>query len=148
MAHAAGAPRPVSLLPGGYLVGESTGVGQESTYLEESAAKSFEHFSEPYLRSWGSPFVRFLVLKMKWERETAHLSSATEMAIHPAYQQIIGMGPTAIPFMLAELKIRPGHWFWALKAITGDDPVPPEHRGRVKQMAQDWLGGGKRQGYL
>jgi hypothetical protein len=147
MAHAAGAPRPVSLLPGGYLVGESTGVGQESTYLEESAAKSFEHFSEPYLRSWGSPFVRFLVLKMKWERETAHLSSAREMAIHPAYQQIIGMGPAVVPYILADLKSKPDHWFWALRAITGGDPVLPEHRGRIRQMADDWLVWGRQQGY-
>lgn len=145
MAYAAAEPRPARFFAEEYLIGKSTAIGRES---EASATESLRHFSEPYLRSWGSPFVRFLVLKMKWERGTAHLSSATEMAMHPAYQQIIGMGPTVIPFMLAELKVRPGRWFWALKAITGDDPVSPEHRGRVKQMAQDWLGWGKRQGYL
>jgi hypothetical protein len=61
------------------------------------------------------------------------------MALHPAYQQIIGMGPVALPFLLRALRRRPEHWFWALKAITGADPVQPEHRGQVRMMAADWL---------
>jgi hypothetical protein len=96
----------------------------------------------------GSSVNRFLQLRLEWEQATAHLSSVTEMSMHPAYQQIIGMGSAAIPFILAELKSRPDHWFWALRAITGADPVPPEHRGKVKQMAQDWIKWGRYKGYL
>lgn len=70
------------------------------------------------------------------------------MAMHPAYQQIIGMGPVAIPLLLRELQKSPDHWFWALKAITDVDPVPASERGRQKQMAAAWLRWGKEHGYL
>ena len=89
----------------------------------------------------------FSALVSQWKRETEMTSSMTEMAMHPAYQRIIGMGTDAIPLLLRELEDRPDHWFWALKAITGDDPVPSEQRGRLKGMAQAWLAWGSRQGY-
>ena len=95
-----------------------------------------------------TPTQKFQALATTWRSETQHLSSATEMAMHPAYQQIIGMGPVAIPLLLRELQKKPDHWFWALKAITGVDPVKPSERGRQKQMAAAWLGWGKEQGYI
>lgn len=147
MAHAAAAARPNNLVDEAYLFEVTTGVGHESALLEDSATESRKHYSEPYLRSWGNPFMRFLFLKMKWERETAHLSSAAKMAVHPVYQQIIGMGPIAIPYILAELYINPDHWFWALSAITGDNPIRPEHRGRIQKMTEDWIEWAKQQGY-
>jgi hypothetical protein len=91
---------------------------------------------------------RFADLVDTWRRETAVISSTTELAMHPAYQQIIGMGPAALPLILRELKDRPAHWFWALKAITGADPVAPEDRGRVPQMTRAWLGWGKERGLV
>ena len=71
----------------------------------------------------------------------------TEMAMHPAYQEIIGMGELAVPLILAELERDPDHWFWALKAITGADPVPEHCRGHLEEMAQAWLRWGRMQGY-
>ncbi len=71
--------------------------------------------------------------------ECAHLSSIREVVLHPAYLQIVGLGPRALPLILRELEHKPGHWFWALQAITQEDPVLPEHRGVVAEMAQDWL---------
>ena len=68
------------------------------------------------------------------------------MVLHPAYQQIVGMGAEALPFILAELERKPEHWFWALRAITREDPVPPSHRGNVVLMARDWLQWAKRKG--
>src|SRR5216117_3328493 len=83
-----------------------------------------------------------------WRRETGHVSSVEQLAMHPAYQRIIGLGQPAIPLILNELRTRPNHWFWALRAITGDDPVPPEHAGSLKLMAQDWLNWGTKRGYI
>jgi len=80
----------------------------------------------------------------QWTKETAALSSVTEMATHPAYQQIIGMGPRAVRFLLRRLRDGGGHWFWALKSITRQDPVPAEARGNVRAMAKAWLDWGKR----
>lgn len=82
---------------------------------------------------------RFMELAAKWQYDTAASSSITEMAIHPSYQQIIGMGRNALPFIFRELEKAPHHWFWALRAITGEDPVKPEHRGNLDAMTKDWL---------
>lgn len=89
---------------------------------------------------------RFEMLARKWREECAHLSAVREMVLHPAYQQIIGMGKDAIPFLLRELERQPDHWFWALWAITQENPVRPEHQGRVRKMAQDWLEWAKQEG--
>ncbi|MBM4054477.1 MAG: hypothetical protein FJ264_07370 [Planctomycetes bacterium] len=107
-----------------------------------------EHYFLPISTQQSNPETRFLTLKTQWEADTALLSSVTEIAMHPAYQQIIGMGHTAIRLILLEMKKRPGHWFWALKSITGEDPVLPEQRGRIKEMTRAWLLWGKEHNYL
>lgn len=66
----------------------------------------------------------------------------------PAYQSIIGMGPDALPFLLEELRENSGHWFWALKAISGVDPVAPRDRGSVSRMKKAWLDWGLAKGLL
>jgi hypothetical protein len=91
---------------------------------------------------------RFRELTEKWKKDVGPLSSVTEIVMHPAYQEIIGMGPAVIPLILHELKRDPVYWFWALKAITGDDPVAPEKRGRIKEMRDEWLEWGKKEGLI
>ncbi len=125
-----------------------TAVGEESSTLHDKYKRSVEHFCLPYSRRWLNPVTRFVTLKTKWESETSALSSITEIVMHPAYQQIIGMGPVAIPLILSELKEKPGHWFWALKSITGEDPVLPDQRGRIKEMTEAWLRWGRNHGYV
>ena len=90
----------------------------------------------------------FSRLTHQWRAETEFSSSLTEMAGHPAYQRIIGMGRLALPMIFRELATEPDHWFWALKAITGCDPVPPSHRGNIESMAADWLAWGRSRGYV
>jgi hypothetical protein len=58
------------------------------------------------------------------------------------------MGPAAVPLILRELERQPDHWFWALTAITGEDPVRPEDAGNIERMAQAWLALGQEQGYI
>jgi hypothetical protein len=86
--------------------------------------------------SVGDLFDRLLA---EWKQDTQFLSSIHEMAISPAYQKIIGLGPVVLPFLFKELRERPDHWFWALKAITREDPVPEESRGNLPQMTEAWL---------
>lgn len=94
------------------------------------------------------PSVRsFRRLVRCWKANTAHFSSLTKIVLDPAYQRIIGMGAPAIPLLLAELKSAPDHWFWALSAITGEDPVLPHQRGKLNLMAAAWIEWGKRHGY-
>jgi hypothetical protein len=82
-----------------------------------------------------------------WRAETSHLSSTTAMCNHPAYQEIIQMGPAVVPALLRDLEREPDHWFWALQAITGASPVDPVDRGNIDRMAQAWLRWGRANGY-
>lgn len=88
----------------------------------------------------------FRQLAEQWRKETRHFSSLSKMALHPAYQQIIGMGKPAVPLLLTELKQRPDHWLWALHAITGEDPASPE--ANFGEAVQAWIEWGKQKGYL
>jgi hypothetical protein len=83
-----------------------------------------------------------------WRSETGLMSLIQDMVLHPAYQQIIGLGPEAIPLILHELQRRPDHWFWALNAITREDPTDPEDAGDVRKMTEKWLKWGRQRGYL
>ncbi len=89
----------------------------------------------------------FLDLAEQWRRETGMMSLVTKMSMHPAYQIIIGMGQAVVPLILRELEQELDHWFWALQAITGANPVKSEQRGRLKQMAQAWIEWGRENGY-
>ncbi|MEC4818386.1 MAG: hypothetical protein SAK29_34710 [Scytonema sp. PMC 1069.18] len=89
----------------------------------------------------------FLELAEQWRRETGMLSVVTKISMHPAYQRIIGMGQPVVPLIMRELEREPDHWFWALSAITGANPVKPEQRGRLNQMAQAWIEWGRANGY-
>lgn len=79
--------------------------------------------------------------------ETRSESSTNRIAVHPAYQQIIGLGRPAVPLLLREVERRSGRWFWALKSITREDPVPASDHGRTKKMIDAWLAWGKQKGY-
>ncbi|MDF5726997.1 MAG: hypothetical protein PUP92_02925 [Rhizonema sp. PD38] len=89
----------------------------------------------------------FLELVEQWRRETGMLSVTSKVSIHPAYQRIIGIGQPVVPLIMRELEREPDHWFWALSAITGANPVKPEQRGRLSQKAQAWIEWGKANGY-
>jgi hypothetical protein len=90
---------------------------------------------------------QFNELARQWKQATAFSSSLTEMKEHPAYLQIIGLGKTAVPLILDELRRAPDFWFAALKTLTGEDPVKPADRGQVRRMAQAWLEWGQTHGY-
>ena len=112
------------------------------------ASREAQYFSIPASRQPDGLAERFARLAAQWRSETAMLSSVTEMAMHPAYQAIIGLGPEVVPLLIRDLAGQPSHWFWALKAITGIDPVAPADRGNVKKMIDAWLEWGTEQGYL
>ena len=92
----------------------------------------------PGVEEW----LKFQSFVSQWYRERGAMSSITEMVLCPAYQSIIGMGETAVSFILSKLESErddPDQWFWALRALTGVDPVREEDRGNYPAMAQAWL---------
>ena len=90
---------------------------------------------------------KFQRLAGVWRAETRHLSSTTRMFSHPAYQQIIALGEDVVPSLLRDLEKEPDHWFGALRAITGAQPVPPDDRGDITRMAAAWLRWARDHGY-
>ena len=84
----------------------------------------------------------------EWEFETALLSSSDQAADHPAHHAIIDMGEPVVPLILARMQSQGGHWFHALQAITGANPVKPSERGNIPAMTAAWLKWGQEQGYL
>jgi hypothetical protein len=110
----------------------------EEWYVKAHAATSLESRA------------RFDRLVSEWkESATAH-SLEFKIAMHPAYQRMIGMGTEALPFIFENLKSEkePGHWFWALASITEANPVPKESRGRLSKMAAAWLKWGSENDYV
>lgn len=91
--------------------------------------------------------VQFNELADTWERETRAESFAHRRAMHPAYQRIIGLGPAVIPLILDRIRQRQsGHWFWALNALTGEDPAAGTTKPRDARAA--WLAWGAERGYV
>ena len=74
-----------------------------------------------------------------WEKETLLSSSTTEMTNHPAYLHIIALGTDVVPLLLRDMLQSSNHWFSALQKLTGANPVPKDHRGKIQLMIGDWV---------
>jgi hypothetical protein len=90
----------------------------------------------------------FSELSRDWREATNLASSASEIVLNQSYQRIIGLGPDVIPLVLADLRARGGHWFSALRALTGENPVRPLDVGRIKKMTESWLNWGRQKGLI
>ena len=86
-------------------------------------------------------------LLRQWERDRPRGVDVQGMITAPIYRNIIDLGPSVIPLLLAELERKPDHWFWALQYLTRANPVPPESQGKLAEMTKAWLEWGSRQGY-
>lgn len=82
---------------------------------------------------------QFHDLSTKWREEVAFVSMTDEIVMNMSYQRIIGMGKPVIPFILRDLVSTNDHWFWALEALTGENPVAPEDRGNIAKMVSAWV---------
>ncbi len=90
----------------------------------------------------------FQHLVTEWKQATLNTSSMTRMVLHPAYQRVVGIGPSVLPHLFAELQREPDWWFAALKAITGADPVPANERGDLMAMTRRWIAWGRTHGHV
>ena len=91
---------------------------------------------------------RFDALRSEWQEATKYRSFTPQIAVHPAYQRIIGLGSAVLPLILRELEKSPQHWYWALRAISGENPVPTESEGDVAKMADAWVEWGRRKALI
>ncbi len=91
---------------------------------------------------------KFWLLCRQWQKDTEHFSSASRMAKHPAYREIVSMKEDVLPILLEQLKRDPDDWFIALHEITGENPVPQKSAGNIKEMAKAWIKWGKEKGII
>jgi len=95
--------------------------------------------------------LEFRSLSVKWKRDTLLKSNVAMKAMHPAYQAIISMGESAIPYILQDMQRgQVADWFWALNIIARHYSPPNTEKiaGHVKAMAEAWIQWGKQRGYL
>ena len=90
----------------------------------------------------------FQALADEWLADTRYESRVQSMIVHPSYQRIVGMGERALPLILQRLERETDHWFPALQAIAGENPVPPEDAGNLDAMTRSWLQWGRRRRLL
>ena len=93
-------------------------------------------------RSTNQDWDVFQHLIVTWKKERGATSSIPQMSMCPSYQKIIGMGEKAVPLILRQLQSEsddPGHWHWALSAITGANPVPEDAIGNTRKISKAWL---------
>jgi hypothetical protein len=85
-------------------------------------------------------------LVKQWQQETSFHSSLGEIFTHEAYQRIMAMGRDALPLILSELRRKPGHWFYALEKIAGDDKAVGAKNFAAARAA--WLEWGYKNNYI
>jgi hypothetical protein len=112
-------------------------IGPEVKVEQRQQATACEHFGEAYSRR--RILLNFYNLVEDWKRDNEFESSLTRMFLHPAYQRIIGFGKNVLPLIFNELREDPDYYFWALTAITGEDPVDPKDMGNLRKMTEAWL---------
>jgi hypothetical protein len=90
---------------------------------------------------------RFRQLAAAWHDAVAHQSSTTLRNNHPAYRDIVRLGPEVVPLLLRDMQENHTHWFCALREITGAAPIPKSAAGNVPKMVEAWLSWAKDNGY-
>ena len=89
---------------------------------------------------------RFQELTSLWRSEIRFYSDTPRIILHPAYQQIIGMGREALPLILARVERGEAHWSWALISITGEGASPIGAEGDLDATRTAWLGWARQRG--
>ncbi len=116
---------------------------------EEMRAEAVEWVATSVPRDEDELERRFHRLVTRWREERGPSSLERDLAMHPAYQAIISKGEAVLPLIFEDLeRTRDRHWFWALRVITDNDPVPEQIRGKVPEMMEAWVRWGEEHGYL
>jgi hypothetical protein len=89
---------------------------------------------------------KFIQLARQWRYDTEIYSSISKIISHPNYLEIIAMGESALPFIFAQMKKDPYHWFVALTRITGESPA--KQGCTFDESVKAWLDWGEAKGYI
>jgi hypothetical protein len=126
----------------------ASGLSSAATLIDESITEAYHHWRQTLTSERIGLEEELRQLATAWKKATEFQSSITRIAMHPAYQRIVGMGEQALPYILRDLEMTQAPWFWALHAITGIDPVPVEDRGYIDRMTRAWVRWGVRENII
>jgi hypothetical protein len=86
---------------------------------------------------------KFMSIAKMWKRETMMSSLVAEKITNLNYQTIIGLGMTykekILYLILKDLEQEQEYWHYALKSITGENPVPKGMVNNLDVVRQSWL---------
>lgn len=125
----------------------SKNVQNKLEFIDWCVREGFTRYEEDR-ETAASTEQEFEKLAEEWRSQTRNLSSMMKITYNHAYRQIVDMGPRVLPILLRELQRKPDLWFSALREISSENPVRPEHAGNVKKMQEAWVNWGKEHGYL
>jgi hypothetical protein len=100
-------------------------------------------------------WIKFGDLVAQWKQNyESWRSFSGDLMRDPSFSRMVGMGPVAIPFILQEMRKDVDNsaildnWFYALWVITGKNPIPPEARGKPREMANAWIEWSVNEGHI
>ena len=125
-----------------------SGQYRDTTAVLDEALHALEERRRTEAPSVSQTEKMFRALSDQWNAETAHISSFRDLFMHPAYQQIIGLGSEVVPALLRDLQRQPKLWFWALYSITRQNPVGNDGVGDIDKMTNAWIDWGRERGLV
>jgi hypothetical protein len=75
----------------------------------------------------------------EWNKEIKYQSSTDDITNNSFFKKIIDLGSEVIPYIIEVLRDTPSFLIVALYRITGENPVSPDHCGKIKEMTKDWI---------
>jgi hypothetical protein len=85
---------------------------------------------------------QFQALANAWTQhcQRVRFSSQLEHYLdHPAYHQLVALGPPAIPFIMERYQADPLPWGFVLQAITGIPMIADPNDFSPAEVKQNWL---------
>jgi hypothetical protein len=84
-----------------------------------------------------------------WHSETDAASTDREKTTHEAYRRVVQeLGEPAVPFILRDMQLRRGHWFQALRKLTGRNDIGADAAGSISRARDAWIAWGESEGLI
>ncbi len=111
----------------------------ELTYVRDGSTSEYTH--DPVLAA------KFGILADWWHADTDSSSIDRDKYEHEAYQRILELNKPVLRHVLADLRDRGGHWFKALRDLSGDSTIDAKAKN-IEDARNAWLAWGKAGGLI
>lgn len=134
---------------GGPWTDEAPPRGHEN--YKRSAAKSLRFIPPPKVDAWLKSqdaidvAKEFRRLTKQMEGRLGPTSRLREWLFSEEYVAIVGLGPRVVPHLLVDLRKHVRPWFFALRALTRQDPTVGVSPGNFEELARHWVAWGVEQ---